>query len=187
MIQTIKNAIKKAVGLIFQDYRINYIYASPAGQAPVAGEIAELSPDLIEQLAASGTAKVRGSATFSKAGLRGYAVVEAGQPVCVVHLAETSHYDRAATWPLRPGEAAIMDIATEEAARGRGLAVQLIAAVTARYLRQGRSRIIAFIWWSNTPSVRAFGKAGWRRIGFSVEVQIARRWIALRLPIGRQS
>jgi RimJ/RimL family protein N-acetyltransferase len=186
MIHSAKRGVKKAVSLLLQDYRINYIYASPAEQAPVAGGIVELSAEQIAQLAASQTAKVRGSATFSKAGLKGYALVEAGKPVCVVHLAELSQYDRAATWPLRQGEAAIMDIATEDAARGRGLAVRLIEAVTARYLRQGRTRIIAFIWWSNTPSLRAFAKAGWRRIGFSVELQVASHWVALRLPLPRQ-
>ena len=91
--------------------------------------------------------------------------------------------DRAATWPLRPSEVAVMDLATEDALRGRGLAVRLMQATTSAHLARGKSRVIAFIWWSNTPSLRALTKAGWRRIGLSVEVLVAGKWLALRLPL----
>jgi RimJ/RimL family protein N-acetyltransferase len=50
-------------------------------------------------------------------------------------------------------------------------------------MEQGCDKIIAFIWWSNTPSIRAFSKAGWKKIGFSVEILVADTWRSLRVPI----
>ena len=79
-----------------------------------------------------------------------------------------------------------MDIATEEFARGKSYASALIAGVTERYMAQGTHRLIAFIWWSNTPSKRAFVKAGWRKIGLSIEVKIAGQWRGMRVPLSLQ-
>jgi RimJ/RimL family protein N-acetyltransferase len=59
----------------------------------------------------------------------------------------------------------------------------LIRAATRRYLTEGRRRMIAFIWWSNTPSLRAFKKAGWKRIGFSMELRFGKHWLRLRVPL----
>jgi L-amino acid N-acyltransferase YncA len=101
----------------------------------------------------------------------------------VVHFANLSQYDRAGTWSLRDGELALMDIVTEESARGSGLAVRLLEQTATQYLRLGTKRLIAFIWWSNGPSVRAFRKSGWHRIGLSVEWKIGARWFHLHIPL----
>jgi L-amino acid N-acyltransferase YncA len=61
------------------------------------------------------------------------------------------------------------------------LAVRLIPAAMRAYLAQGYKRLVAFIWWSNAPSIRAFSKVGWQRIGMSVEWTIAGRWFAIRI------
>jgi len=178
---------KAMAGLVFSDYRINFIYASPSPPAPPAGppgvDIVPLTPPLIERLRQSPTRKVSNSVSFTAAGLAGFAVVEGGRPLSVAHVADVRHYDRSRTWPLAADEVALMDIATEEDARGRGLAVHLIRAV-ADHAASGRQGVIAFIWWTNTPSLRAFAKAGWRRIGFSVELRTGGRWIGIRVPLG---
>lgn len=182
-----KRMAKAVARRAFQDYRINFIYASPAAPAPPVcppgADIVALTPALIERLRQSPTRKVSNSVSFAAAGLAGLAVVEDGRPLSVAHVADFHQYDRHGTWPLATDEMALMDIATEEDARGRGLAVALIRAAADRGL-SGRKRMIAFIWWSNTPSLRAFAKAGWRRIGFSVELQTGGRWIGFRVPLG---
>jgi GNAT superfamily N-acetyltransferase len=187
----IKQATKSVVGMIVSEYRINWIFASspelPARSA-AHGQNAPvpIDGDLLTLITASATPKVKNSISFNRAGLPGFAIVEAGKPVCVAHFASPEQYDRASTWPLREGERALMDIATEESARGRGLAVRLIAEATQLYRHQGVHQLIAFIWWSNTPSTRAFNKAGWQKIGLAVEIQIGSRWFSLRLPIARR-
>ncbi len=183
-----KRLVKAAARLVFSDYRINFIYTSPPHATPPTLEpgtkITVVTPALVEQLKSSATGKVRSSASFAAAGLAGLALVEDGQPLSVTHIAEVQHYDRSGTWPLAPDEVALMNIATEDAARGRGLAVALIRAAAADYAARGRQRMIAFIWWTNTPSLRAFAKAGWRRIGFSIELRTSGRWISIRVPLG---
>jgi GNAT superfamily N-acetyltransferase len=183
---SIKSTIKSLLNKIFQEYRINWIYASSSKQEAKQGNTADLVKPISDEhralLASSPTAKMRSSVGFNKSGLDGYVIEDGGRPVCVAHFADPARYDRAKTWPLKNDEMALMDIATEEAMRGKGIAVRLIAATSAMFLSKGKQRLIAFIWWSNTPSVHAFKKAGWHRIGLSVEIFIGGKSLGLRVP-----
>jgi GNAT superfamily N-acetyltransferase len=177
---------KALLSRLVADYRINWVYAADKA-LPDADDDEGLSaiparPEHHAVLAQSATPKMRSSLSFARAGLAGLVLVEQGRPVSVAHFAERAQYDRDGTWPLDSDGVALMDIATEESQRGRGLAVRLIRAATRAYLAQGHKRLIAFIWWSNAPSIRAFSKAGWQRIGMSVEWTIAGRWFAIRIP-----
>jgi GNAT superfamily N-acetyltransferase len=181
-----KRLLRSALGWLVDDYRINWIYAAqrPVSASLRAGDcIVALDETLCVKLAGSTTDKVRNSLSYARAGLEGLALVRQGEPLCIAHFARFDQYDRASTWPLDKGDIALMDIATQESARGQGLAPQVIAAASRHFATGGQRRLIAFIWWSNTPSIRAFGKAGWRRIGLSVEWRMAGRWRAVRLPI----
>ncbi len=184
-----KAIIKSALNLCFDDYRINWIFASPTETKSSSGKLNDVAVAITaghrQILANSLTAKMRGSVSFNKSGLDGYVIEQFGQPLCVAHFADCARYDRAGTWPLAADEMALMDIATEEEMRGRGLAVRLISATTKLLLEQDKRRLIAFIWWSNTPSVRAFKKAGWRRIGLSIEILRASKWRSFRIPLRR--
>lgn len=182
-----KALVKRLLGRVVAEYRLNWIYAAdtPPATGDDPGAEAE-TPAYRAMLRASPTDKMRTSQSYAEAGFEGLVLAEGGRPLSVAHFAGPDRYDRHATWPLRPGDIALMDIATEEAARGRGLAVRLIRAATGRYLARGHKRLIAFVWWTNTPSLRAMDKAGWKRIGFSAEVRFATRWYAVRLPLFRR-
>jgi GNAT superfamily N-acetyltransferase len=175
---------KSVLSRLTAEYRINWIFASAYGQSGVAKPAAVLQPSdaWIEALASSPSDQVRKSAEYARCGMAGYVIVEQDRPVCVAHFAEPHEYERSATWPLKEGEAALMDIATEEAERGRGLAVDLIRATSDAYQTKGHKRLLAFVWWSNTPSVRAFSKAGWRRIGLALEMRVSQHWLVLHIP-----
>jgi RimJ/RimL family protein N-acetyltransferase len=172
---------------ILAEYRINWIVASPA-LSPLATTVSirPVDNEIAAQMAASPTEQVRKALAYRRAGMDGYALIVDGAIASVAHFSDADHYDRSATWPLRPGEMALMDIVTEDSARGRGYAVTLIIEATSALVSQRCSRLIAFIWWSNTPSHRSFAKAGWKRIGLSIEVKIGTRWLALRVPILRR-
>lgn len=180
----LKQVIKELAGRLVAEYRINWIYVSTApDKAARSAELTEVDEALCALLDKSPTLQVRKAARYARSGLKGLALCEQGKPVCVAHFAEPEQYDRAATWPLAQGEAALMDISTEEAARGKGHAVRLIRQASEYYLGRGYRRLIAFIWWSNQPSVRAFTKAGWKRAGLSIEVRRGPRWRSLRIPL----
>lgn len=180
-----KRVLKCLLGRVTSDYRINWIYATDT--LPVSDDEAfSIEPETAAHraaLRASSTGKMRNSQNYADAGLIGLVLTETGQPLAVAHFAEVNQYGRFSTWPLKNGEVALMDIATEESERGRGLAPRLIRAATRHYMTQGRKRLIAFVWWSNNPSIRAFKKAGWRRIGCSVELRFGGHWLALRGPL----
>lgn len=185
MTGAVKRLGKVAMGRLVSEYRINWIFAAERMLPGDEGDAVVEPPTAMHRAAllASPTAKMRGSQNFARAGLAGLVLAEGDRPICVAHFAEGSEYGRHSTWPLGRNEVALVDIATEEAARGRGLATMLIRAATRHYLGLGRSRLIAFIWWSNHPSVRAFTKAGWRRIGLSVEIRLGRHWLTCRIPL----
>lgn len=164
---------------VFSDYRINWIVAgTEPPELPLApgDEFRELDPGLLEQLGQSRTRRVAMSVEYTRGGLEGFAIVHDGAPLCVAHVARPKHYHCSNIWPIRADEVAILDLATEDTARGQGLAPRIIASIMRRYAEEGTGRVISFMWWSNTPSVRAFAKVGMRRIGLSIEIRFARQW-----------
>jgi ribosomal protein S18 acetylase RimI-like enzyme len=184
----LKSALRSVMKQLLGDYRINWIYASQ-GAAPTylpAPEniiVLPLAPSNRATVANSPTLKVRSAGTFADAGLQGYGLFLDGHLESIAHFATVAQYDRNDTWPIAESEAALMNIATEERARGRGYAVILITEATHALCETGVTRLIAFIWWSNHSSVRSFSKAGWRRIGLSVELLLRKKWYRIRLPL----
>jgi hypothetical protein len=182
----VKALLRRMLGAVLGDYRINWIYAidRPAHVPSSEGyDIRPVDDTMHPAIALSSTGKLANTLSYARAGMAGLALMREEKPLCVVHFARPDQYARSDTWPLRPGQMALMDIATEESARGQGLAPCLIAASARHFLEHDAQRLIAFIWWSNTPSVRAFTKAGWRRIGLSIEICLAGHWLALHIPL----
>lgn len=185
MSSNLKGLAKWLAGCLVSEYRINWIYAADTLPSPDDNEyVVETERAAYRRvLRTSAASKMRKSQKYADAGLAGLVLVEDGRPLSVAHFADTSQYDRPHTWRLRGGEVALMDIATEEDVRGRGLAPCLIRAATRHYLAHGCKRLIAFVWWTNNPSLRAFKKAEWKRIGLSVELRFGKRWLRIRIPL----
>lgn len=76
--------------------------------------------------------------------------------------------------PLAPGETYVFDTYTSPALRGRGLQPALLAAVLAAAQRSGATRASAAIEPHNRPSVRAFERLGFRRVGTLASFGIGR-------------
>lgn len=164
----------------FGEYRINRIVAAPAlADGSTDPDVVEETPDHIALIARSRSAKFAGTTLYGEAGLPGLVLVDQGRPVCAAHFADRLEYDRDSTWPLAEDGIALIDIATDEEARGRGFAPRVIAEATRRYSAK-RQPLIAFIWWNNHPSLNAFRKAGWRVIGTSIEFFLFGKWWGLR-------
>jgi len=84
------------------------------------------------------------------------------------------HGDRYATrnfWPLKESEAKLVQIVTDPKFRGRGAATQLIQYSSVQMLQQGFTTLYARVWHSNTPSLRAFERAGWKRRVLAIELK----------------
>ena len=72
--------------------------------------------------------------------------------------------------PLKDGEAKLVQIIVSPEARGRGVATALIERSAGEVVRQGFRTLYARIWHSNVPSLKAFERAGWRRIALVLEI-----------------
>lgn len=71
-------------------------------------------------------------------------------------------------WPLAAEEAKLVQVITAPCARGRGFAGKLIAASADAMAAEGFERLLARVWLTNTPSLRAFRSAGWSRVALVV-------------------
>ena len=79
-------------------------------------------------------------------------------------------------WPLKEKEAKLVQINTSLAYQGQGIARNLLLFATDKMTQKGFERIYARIWHSNTPSLKAFEKAGWKYVAFVIEI----------FPLGRK-
>jgi RimJ/RimL family protein N-acetyltransferase len=86
--------------------------------------------------------------------------------------------------PLAKHEAKLVQIITDPAMRGQGVAQKLIAYSSLDMSTRGFKRLLARVWHSNTPSRKAFEHAGWTRNGWVVEIDPFRRSIPWRFRFG---
>ena len=170
------------------EYRVNWILTQDHKVATAQpGErlrTAAMSDHVRRVLRNHPDERVRSALSFENAGYKGFALLLDQEPVCVVHFTDSAHYEHAATWPLADREVALVNIITLPQYRSRGYASQLIKEATAELVPDPFVRAIAFIWWNHTASLRAFRKAGWKRIGFSLElVRRKGRTFTMRIPL----
>lgn len=101
----------------------------------------------------------------------GYEWREDGRRLCSCWVWYGDRYRRDRNyWPLKPGEAKLISLETKPEARGKGIAPRLIAHVCAHMQSLGFQRMYCRIWHSNTSSLRALAKAGWRRYATVVDI-----------------
>lgn len=84
-------------------------------------------------------------------------------------------------WPLHDGEAKLVQIISLPDMRARGVATILIASSYRDMAQKGFSNTFARIWHSNTPSKKAFERAGWKRIALVLEINPFRQTRPIRI------
>jgi RimJ/RimL family protein N-acetyltransferase len=182
-----KNIIARTLRRLVSDYRLNWIYAPRYAvpvQLPAGLSFAAVSEHEFNLIGQSPYPEMRQALSYQLGNADGYILLRDGEPVCVAHFTGTAAYEHSSTWPLRPDGQALVDIVTATSARGLGYAPLLIAAAS-NYVVPRASEVFAFIWWTHHASRAAFHKAGWRPIGFSIEVDLRTRSLALRFRLPR--
>jgi RimJ/RimL family protein N-acetyltransferase len=188
MSMSITQIAKQIVRLVVHDYRLNWVYASTGSQPvlplPARLDFAPLDGAGLLHIRAANDLQFRKALGYDRLGADGYVLAQDGIPCCVAHFVDLARYENATIWPLRSDEVALLNIVTDEPAQGRGYAAVLISNATPAMLSTHFTRAIAFIWWNHRASLHAFERAGWQRVGFSVEL-IGRHGTAchLHLPI----
>lgn len=181
-----KDFLKSLLHRLLAEYSIYWIYrCTPEDlpSAPPADDIAAVDPD---QALPAGV--IGDQAGFLGAGAHAFATRadDTLSAICIYWHGE--RYAQRNFWPLHDGEAKLVQVITDPAFRGRGAATQLIRHSSEQMFNAGFSRLYARIWHSNTPSLRAFERAGWQRVALALELKRTptSKGIKVFLPPGRR-
>lgn len=180
-----KELAKRFAHVLLGDYSPYFIYCGPEPDngTPQTDEHPDFSVQKIDDsdLAASDSFLLREQHPYLGEGTVGYGCFIDGQLAGACFYWHGKRYLQRNFWPLSKGEAKLVQIVTIPEMRGRGVARQLIAGSYQQMRKAGFTRVYARIWHSNTPSIRAFQRAGWQRIALVVEINPLRRERPLRL------
>ena len=167
-------AIARRIGrLLFGKYQLYRVYRldRPTQPASLSADqsVVQLGNDEFAELSAHADHSVRKSVGFDGPGVTAYGLREQGRLASVAFFINREAYYSDSVWPLKPGEAALIELVTLPEQRGKGLAPLLIGHASADMFDRGSSRLYSWLWWTNQPSERAFQKAGWRYTAFSAQ------------------
>ncbi|OOG60960.1 hypothetical protein B0E49_00095 [Polaromonas sp. C04] len=118
---------------------------------------------------------IREQIGYAGPGAHAYACLEQDRLVGVCFYWFGDRYLKRNFWPLQNSEAKLVQIITLPEMRGAGVATLLIAQSCRDMAAKGFTRVFARIWHSNTPSIKAFKRAGWVRIALVLEINPFRR------------
>lgn len=168
-----KTHVKKLARWLLGEYSPYYIYAHAltptAHSSHDSGAVIHVRPIDEAALSASADALIRAQTGYAGEGSHAYAAYDDERIVGVCFYWFGERYRTRNFWPLAVGEAKLVQIVVLPDARGRGIAPRLIQVSSQDLIQKGFRRAYARIWHSNTPSVRAFERAGWTRIAFVFE------------------
>jgi len=177
-----KSILKAALARLFGDYSYYRILASPKEFPP--SDAAEASVVVSvdgQRLTGAGSEEIRAQSWYAGSGAHVFAWMQDQDIVAVCAFWHGDRYAERAFWPLKPGEAKLVQIVVDPAFRGRGIATRLIEHSAARMHESGFTRLYARVWHSNAPSLRAFRAARWNQIASVVELRLLGLGPRLRL------
>ena len=159
---------------LVQVYWIGRTFVHVADDARIAArppdiELRAMEPQDIEKLAKSDDPQLRRRNAQVGTCIRRFGAWMGGRLVGICTFAFGEEYH--GYYRLRAGEAELTDIFTTAECRGKGAATALIRYGTDVMLQSGFRTLYAKVWHNNTPSTKAFLKAGWTKQCFFVRVQ----------------
>lgn len=182
-----KQFIKKIARFVFGDYAIYHIYARDKKcVGAVQGDQDGFCFALLEkaEIESSDEKWIRDQREYHGDDSHTYACLQQGRVVGLCCFWFGERYRRQRNfWPLTDGEAKLVQIITSPEMRGRGVASALIGYAETDMSQKGFHRLYARIWHSNTPSLKAFERAGWRRVATVTEVYPLRRTVPYRITL----
>lgn len=177
--------VKKLARMLFGEYSAYCIYSQSAGTSlPIQPEASgKLSVRQVDETAirASPDAVIREQAEYAGPGSYAYACFDQDRIVGLCFYWFGTRYLQRNYWPLADSEAKLVQIVSIPEMRGRGVATRLITSSCQELVQKGFRRTYARIWHSNIPSLRAFERAGWKKIALVIEINPLRRGRPIRM------
>jgi GNAT superfamily N-acetyltransferase len=184
----VKALAKKLARALLGEYSAYYVYARAADGRVLAPSATtptfRMAQVDVSTLTASHDALIREQADYAGQETRAYACFVDDRIVGVCFYWFGRRYLQRNFWPLADGEAKLVQILALPDMRGRGVATQLIEWSWRDMTQQGFHKTYARIWHSNTPSLRAFERAGWARVALVLEINPLKRSRPIRLRFG---
>jgi RimJ/RimL family protein N-acetyltransferase len=180
-----KQLLKAAARAVLGEYSAYVVLSRGAdeGQPPQPQQARDYTIRRVDQaeIRASDDPLMREQASYAGDGALAYACISEGRIVALCFYWHGARYRTRNFWPLKEGEAKLVQIITAPSMRGKKVAPTLIGASHAELMQSGFERAYARVWHSNEPSLRAFAAAGWTRRAMVVEVNPLRRKQPLRI------
>ena len=175
------NYLKKLTQILLRDYSFYHIYGRGC-----ADENASLAPGFrfepVEknEIENSKDGMIVEQAWYHGQSTHAYACFDGLRIVGLLFFWYGEGYRKRNFWPLADREAKLVQLFVLPEIRGRGIGKSLIAFATQDMSCRGFKYVYARIWRSNTPSLRAFERAGWERMATVIELFIYGRKNPLR-------
>ena len=169
-----KRVFKQLLHLLFGDYAIFHIYTCASATATSPYSLTNVR-FTVREVGAAELARSTDRLISEQAGYLGedsfaFACFDGERIVGVCFYWFGARYKTRNFWPLTEHQAKLVQIITVPEMRGHQVASTLIALSTHAMLGKGFDCNFARIWHSNTPSLRAFKRAGWRYVVTVAEV-----------------
>lgn len=182
-----KKFAKMLARMLLGEYAIYHVYSKATGQeacsqsnVPAGFRCAGIDQ---QSIAASDDPLIREQAGYAGPGACAYACFDGERIVGICFYWFAQRYLQRNFWPLQDGEAKLVQIITLPEMHGRGIARNLIACSSESMQEKNFRRLYARIWHSNTPSLLAFERAGWRRVATVIEINPFRRSRSIRIRL----
>lgn len=168
---------KKSFKILLGEYSPYYIFqwtGKSSANEPVCPMGLEVRLINEEQLSSASTLMKEQAGYLGNESL-GFGCFMEGQLTGVCFYWYGEQYRARGFWPLDEKEAKLVQIIVSPSMRGHGVAPMLVQMSAKAMNEMGFSSLYSRVWHSNTPSLRAFEKAGWFRIAFVLEINPFRR------------
>jgi GNAT superfamily N-acetyltransferase len=179
------NFIKRLARLLFREYSFYHIYGC-SGTSEITTSLVtgfRLVPVERNEIDSSEDELIVQQAWYFGDGSHAYACMDGSRIIALCFFWYGDRYQQRNFWPLADKEAKLVQLIVLPEMRGRGIASSLIKFATQDMSRRRFKYMYARIWWSNTPSLRAFEGAGWARMATVVEIYLFGRTKPLRLKL----
>ena len=177
--------------MLLGDYSAYQIYAWSSDSVSLfkTGTISTFRVKPVDEFGINSSTEllIREQVGYAGPGSRAYACFDNDRIIGVCFYWFGNRYLKRNFWPLQNDEAKLVQIISVPEMRGRGVASMLIAESCRDMIQKGFSQTYARIWHSNTPSIKAFERAGWTRIALVLEINPLRKTRPIRIRFNLKS
>lgn len=167
----LKAVARKLLRLFLGDYSAYYVYKADTSRLPVMNSasrtVKAINDAVIREDRAAFARDLHG---WSGPGLFFYGCFQENLLAGICVYASGSRNSQQEFWPLKEGEATLLQVITRPDMQNQGVGRTLIGESGRLMMKEGVQTVYARVWHSNAPSLHAFDRSGWKRIALVAEV-----------------